>query len=64
MWVEKGVGVLVLVYIDDLAIMAADVHSMEWFKTELGKAFQITDLGKLKHILGMRVQHGGASRMI
>ena len=53
---EKGaVKVLVLVYIDDMAVVATDVCDVKWFKMELGKDFQITDLGKLKHILGIHI---------
>ena len=58
---EKSVEVLVLVYVDDMVVAAAEMRSVRWFKEELGKAFQITNLGELKHILGIRVQHDCAS---
>ena len=54
---EKKVEILVLVYVDNMVVAAADVHDVKWFKTELGKVFQLTDLGELKHILGIQVRH-------
>ena len=53
---EKRAKILVLVYVDDMVVAAADVRDVKWFKTELGKVFQLTDLGELKHILGIRVR--------
>ena len=61
---ERGAEVLVLVYVDDMAVAAADVRSVGWLKAELGKAFQITDLGELKHILGIWVKCNCAARRI
>src|ERR1700730_15928330 len=46
------VEVLVLVYVDDMAIVALKVQGVMWFKSELGKVFLVTDLGELRHILG------------
>ena len=61
---ERGAEVLVLIYVDNMAVAAADVCSVGWLKVELGKAFQITDLGELKHILGIRVKRNCAARRI
>ena len=63
---KKGerVELLVLVYMDDMVIAAMELRTVQWFKGELGNAFQISDLGKLKHILGIRVQHDRMSRVI
>ena len=49
--------VLVLVYVNDMVVAGADVCDVKWFKTELGKVFQLSDLGELKHILGIQVHH-------
>src|ERR1700731_3940842 len=57
----ERVEVLVLVYVDDMVIAAMDIQIVLWFKGELGKAFQISDLGELKHILGIQIQHDRAS---
>ena len=56
--------VVVLVYVDDMAVTAPQAQGVIWFKMELGKVFHITDLGELKHILGIWVQCNHAARMI
>ena len=58
------VKILVLVYVDDMAVAATDVRDVKWFKMELGMAFQITDLGELRHILGIRVRRDRMARTI
>ena len=61
---EKRAKILVLVYVDDMVVAAADVRDVKWFKMELGKVFQLTDLGELKHILGIWVRHDRMAHMI
>ena len=53
---------VVLVYVDDMAI--AVTQMLVWFKTKLGKLFQISESGELKHILGIWVWHNHKSQMI
>ena len=54
---EKGEMImLVLVYIDDMAIAGHSFTCIIQFKTNLTKVFDITDLGKLKYILGIQVK--------
>ena len=50
---KDGAEVLVLVYVDDMAIAAPNNRDILLFKADLGKVFQITNLGELKHILGI-----------
>ena len=45
--------VVVLVYINDMVVAAAGVQGVIEFKANLGKVFQITDLGEVKHVLGI-----------
>jgi len=46
---------LVLVYVDDMAVARPnDIHIIP-FKSFLSKDFEITDLGELKHILGILI---------
>ena len=47
----------VLVYVDDLLVAVLNVSEVDWFKQELSKAFDITDLGKLTWYLGMSVNY-------
>ena len=46
---------LVLVYVDDMAIVGLDGIYLVSLKSFLSKDFEITDLGELKHILGVLV---------
>ena len=55
---------LVLVYVDDMAIIALKVQGVMWFKSELGKVFLVTDLGELRHILGVRVRRDRMAQTI
>jgi len=53
---HKGkITLLILVYVDDIAIIEPDRCYIISFKSFLGKNFEITNLGKLKHILGVLV---------
>ena len=47
--------VIIAVYMDDLQITSNDMKIIEQTKMELNKRFQITDLGEVNHILGLRV---------
>jgi hypothetical protein len=47
--------VVIAVYIDDLQITSNDLQTIEDTKLELHKRFQMTDLGEVNHILGLRV---------
>jgi hypothetical protein len=58
------VEVLVLVYMDNMAIAVPYIEGVMWFKGELGKVFPITDLGELKHILGIRIRRDRMARTI
>jgi len=52
---EGNITLLILVYIDDIAIAGPDGCHIISFKSFLDKDFEITDLGKLKHMLGVLV---------
>ena len=53
---NRGMEVLVLVYVYDMAVATVHKQGVIWFKTELKKLFQIINLGKLKHILGIQIR--------
>jgi len=46
---------LILVYIDDMAVTGPNEYYIISFKLFLGEDFKITDLGELKHMLGVLV---------
>ncbi len=63
--IEDGkIALLVLVYVDDMAIAGPNGIRIEKFKTDLGDKFEITDLGELKYILGIQVSRDRKARTI
>jgi len=53
---EKGkIVLLVLVYVDNMAVSGPNGHYIISFKELLGNDFEITDLGKLKFMLGILI---------
>ena len=52
---EGNITLLILVYVDDIAIAGPDGYYIISFKSFLGKDFEITNLGELKHMLGVLV---------
>ena len=54
---EKGeIIMLVLVYVDDMAVAGRSLARITQFKNDLTNVFNITDLGELKYILGIQVK--------
>lgn len=55
----KGTGndcLIIAVYVDDILITGASVQKMEEFKQQMGRKFDMTDLGKLCYYLGIEVK--------
>ena len=52
---EHNKIILVLIYVDDMAIAGKGIPGVVLFKQNLSKDFKITDLGELKFILGILV---------
>lgn len=44
---------VVILYIDDLIILASDVVKLKWFKLKLENKFKMNDLGELYYCFGM-----------
>ena len=53
---------IVLVYVDDLILRAADMQDIIWLKSELLNTFEMTDLGELKVFLGLEIIRNRTSR--
>jgi hypothetical protein len=49
---------IAIVYVDDLIITGTGKELLAAFKTEMGKIFQMSDLGLLSYYLGIEVKHG------
>ena len=47
--------IMVLVHVDDCTIMGKNLVLVEWFKVEIAKYVEITDMGALHWILGIEV---------
>ena len=56
-YVCKRRGLIISVYVDDILIMAKDIHAINKVKKTLTSRFKMTDLGQLRWYLGMRVQY-------
>jgi len=52
---EGKIVLLILVYIDNMAIAGPGIFYITSFKSFLNKNFEITDLGDLSHMLGVLV---------
>ena len=55
---------LILVYVDDMAIAGASLIRVTKFKANFGKIFDITDLRELTYILGIQVTRDRQARTI
>jgi len=52
---KEKIVLLVLVYVDDMAVSGPNGYYIVSFKELLGNDFEITDLGKLKFMLGILI---------
>lgn len=46
---------ILLLYVDDMLIVGADLHEIDSLKTKLSEEFAMKDLGEARQILGMRI---------
>ena len=53
---------VVLVYVDDLVLGAANIDDIIWIKSALSAAFEMTDLGELKMFLGLEIERNRTTR--
>jgi hypothetical protein len=56
--------IIVGVYVDDLTIAAARLETLEEFKKEMSKRYDMKDLGELHFILGLQVTRDRAKRSL
>lgn len=56
--------ILVLVYVDDLVLAAAEVEDIGWIKACLSREFEMTDLGELQTFLGLEIQRDRSRRLL
>lgn len=56
---EKTEVLIVGVYVDDLLVTGTNISLIKQFKAEMSKVFDMSDLGKLSHYLGIEVNQTG-----
>ena len=54
-WLDNGVGIFLLLYVDDMVVASIDRQEILKLKQQLGEEFETKDLGKAKKILGMQI---------
>lgn len=47
--------IYVLIYVDDLLLISNDINKMSLVKESLSKAFDMKDMGEIKHFLGINI---------
>ena len=55
LWEHGKIILMVLIYVDDMAIAGKEIPEIILFKQNLSKDFEITDLGEMKFILGIQI---------
>ena len=61
---EGKIVLLILVYIDNMAVAGPGIFYITSFKSFLNKNFEITDLGDLSYMLGVLVTRDHQNRLI
>lgn len=54
-YINEGVSLQVLIYVDDLIIRCSDLKVLEKSKSYLSTCFHMKDLGNVKYFLGIEV---------
>jgi len=55
-YIHRFFKLIILLYVDDLVIMAPSMEDVLWIQTLLQEEFEITDLGPLTTFLGMEIR--------
>ena len=54
---SNGMTILILIYVDDILIASKSMSAIEKFKRDVGRLFEIRDLGKASLFLGISILH-------
>jgi len=52
---------IVIIYVDDLIILASNVSTLKWLKSRLEVEFEMSDLGELHYCLGLEFERDRAN---
>ena len=55
---------MAILYVDGLIILVSNVTQLKWFKLELMKEFEMSDLGELHYYLGVKFERNKEARTI
>jgi len=55
LWEHSKIVLMVLIYVNDMAVAGKGIPGIVLFKQNLSKDFEITNLGEIKFILGIQV---------
>lgn len=61
---KDGHILIIALYVDDLLIAGDNMASVTWIKTELGKRFEMKDLGEAKVCLGLEITRDRKNRTL
>jgi hypothetical protein len=61
---DAGNIVVVVVYVDDLSILASTLALIAEFKARIASVYRFTDVGEITHFLGLRVLRNRKTRTI
>jgi len=61
---SSGEFIYLLLYVDDMLIVASNIEEIVRLKEQLGSVFEMKDLGATKRILGMEISRDRPSRKI
>lgn len=64
MFINPEIGVIILVYVDNLLIFSVQKSHINNVKVQLKKEYKIKDLGNIDHILEARLWRDKASRIV
>src|SRR5579859_8128408 len=63
-YINRLTGIIIAIWVDDLMIFGKDMVRINKLKAELGKEFEMKDIGELKYFLGIQVQRDRKNRRI
>ena len=63
-FVSEDQSLLILLYVNDMVILAKDIIVVQEFKEAIAKRWEIKDLGEVKRILGLEVTRNRLARSI
>jgi Reverse transcriptase (RNA-dependent DNA polymerase) len=63
-WVSKNLGLILVLYVDDMVLIAREMQELRKLKAGLTQVFRMKDLGEIQKVLGLRVQRDKATRRL